>query len=133
MNFVQIGSFDNYISANLQLSLLQEEGIQCYLKDEYTITIDPLLSPAIGGMKLMVYETQTTRAKEILEEAGKAYLLHVDCPRCGRNTLQWKTDIRKPVGLWQNLSFLFKYGQTEEVKKYLVCQSCGSKFDELPV
>jgi DNA-directed RNA polymerase subunit RPC12/RpoP len=84
-------------------------------------------------MKLMVYETQTTRAREILEEADKAFLLHLDCPHCGRNTLQWKTQITKPVGIWQTLSFLLINGQAEQVKKYLICQSCGSKFDELPV
>jgi DNA-directed RNA polymerase subunit RPC12/RpoP len=133
MNYIQIGSFDNYITANLQLSLLQEEGIQCYLKDEYTVTIDPLLSPAIGGMKLMVYEAQTSRAKEILEEADKAFLLHVACAHCGQNSLIRKTEIRKPIGLWQTLSFLLINGQREEVKKYIVCQSCGSKFDEIPV
>jgi Putative prokaryotic signal transducing protein len=132
MEFIQIGSFDNYISANLQLSLLQEEGIQCYIQDEYTVTIDPLLSPAIGGMKIMVYEPQTNRAKEIIEEAGKAFLLQIDCPHCGRNTLQWKTEIRKPSGLWQTLTFLLINGQAEEVKKYIVCVSCGSKFDEIP-
>ena len=68
MNFVQLRSFDNYINANIQLGMLQEEGINCYLKDEYIITIDPLLSPAIGGMKLMVYETQAQRAMKLLEE-----------------------------------------------------------------
>ena len=68
MNFVQIRSFDNYISAHISLTRLQDAGINCHLKDEYTITIDPLLSPALGGMKLMVYESQVERAIKILEE-----------------------------------------------------------------
>jgi len=68
MNFVQLRSFDNYINANIQLGMLQDKGINCHLQDEYIITIDPLLSPAIGGMKLMVYETQAQRALKLLEE-----------------------------------------------------------------
>ncbi|MBS1596836.1 MAG: DUF2007 domain-containing protein [Bacteroidetes bacterium] len=68
MNYIQIRSFDNYINANIQLGMLQNEGINCHLMDEYIITLDPLLSPAIGGMKLMVYETQAQRAKELLED-----------------------------------------------------------------
>jgi hypothetical protein len=54
MNFIQVRSYDNYIYAHIVLSMLQDSGINCHLKDEYTITIDPLLSPALGGIKLMV-------------------------------------------------------------------------------
>jgi hypothetical protein len=133
MNFIQVSSYDNYISANMQLSLLQEEGINCYLKDEYTVTIDPLLSPAIGGMKLMVYEAQSQRAKEIIEKAGKEFLLNIDCANCGKNTLELVTEIKKPVGLLQTISFLLINGQAEEVKKYYHCKTCGSNFSELPV
>ncbi len=32
----------------------EEEGINCWLKDENTVTIDPILTNAIGGIKLMV-------------------------------------------------------------------------------
>jgi hypothetical protein len=45
---------------------LKEEYINCYLQDEYSVTIDPFLSNAIGGIKLMVAESQLERAKEIL-------------------------------------------------------------------
>lgn len=68
VNFIQIGSYDNYIYAHIVLSKLQDHGINCHLKDEYTITIDPLLSPALGGIKLMVAATQVDRALELLNE-----------------------------------------------------------------
>lgn len=68
MNYIQLRTFDNYIHANIQLGMLQNEGINCHLKDEYIITLDPFLSPAIGGMKLMVHETQAQRAMKLLEE-----------------------------------------------------------------
>ncbi len=48
--------------------MLQEAGINCHLKDEYTVTVDPFLSPALGGMKLMVYSTQAERANDLLKE-----------------------------------------------------------------
>jgi hypothetical protein len=68
MDFIQIRSFDNYISAHIRMGMLQDAGINCHLQDEYTITIDPFLSPAIGGMKLMVYSTQAQRAVKLLED-----------------------------------------------------------------
>jgi hypothetical protein len=67
MKFVLLCSFDNYIPAHIALGRLKEEFINCYLQDEYSVTIDPFLSNAIGGIKLMVVETQLERARKILE------------------------------------------------------------------
>lgn len=67
MKFVLLCSFDNYIPAHIALGRLKEEFINCYLQDEYSVTIDPFLSNAIGGIKLMVAETQLERAREVLE------------------------------------------------------------------
>jgi hypothetical protein len=58
MSFTPIYTFTNYIDANLFLMHLQEDGINCWLKDEHTVTIDPIISNAIGGIKLMVHTTQ---------------------------------------------------------------------------
>jgi Putative prokaryotic signal transducing protein len=63
MNFTQFGSFDNYINASILLSRLQQEGIQCYLKDEFTNTI---LFNAVGGIKLMVADMDLERAKSLI-------------------------------------------------------------------
>jgi hypothetical protein len=67
-DFVNIGSFDNYISAHIALGKLQERYINCHLLDEHTVTIDPILTYAIGGIKLMVVRSQAERAIEILNE-----------------------------------------------------------------
>ncbi len=64
--FIILMTFDNYISAHITMGRLKEEFINCYLQDEHTVTIDPLLSNAIGGIKLMVAEQQAERALEIL-------------------------------------------------------------------
>ena len=66
MKYILLCSFDNYIPAHIALGRLKEEFINCYLQDEYSVTIDPFLSNAIGGIKLMVAEVQTERAMDIL-------------------------------------------------------------------
>jgi hypothetical protein len=68
MRYVLLRSFDNYISAHIAFGRLKEEFINCYLQDEYTVTIDPLLTNAVGGIKLMVADSQAERAEEILTE-----------------------------------------------------------------
>jgi hypothetical protein len=66
MRLVEIASFDNYISAHIAMGRLEEQSIRCYLENEHTVTIDPFLSNAIGGIKLMVVEAQMERAIQIL-------------------------------------------------------------------
>ena len=66
--FIEIRAYDNYLYAHIVLGKLQAAGINCHLKDELTITIDPLLSPALGGIKIMVAAAQVDRALELLRE-----------------------------------------------------------------
>lgn len=68
MDFVEVRSYDNYIEAHLMLGRLREEFINCYLLNENSVTIDPFLSNAIGGIKLMVAEPQSERAIQIINE-----------------------------------------------------------------
>ncbi|HXB43824.1 MAG TPA: DUF2007 domain-containing protein [Puia sp.] len=132
MNFVQLRSYDNYLSANMQLSMLKEQGINCYIKDEYTITIDPLLSPAIGGMKLMVDELQIDGAEQILKSADTEFLQTVACPNCGFHTLEQVVQIKTPTGFLGKIKSILINGQVQGIKKYYKCTACGFTFDELP-
>ena len=66
MNFIPLRSFDNYVDAHIIMGRLNEEGINCWLKDENIATITAFLSNAMGGIKLMVAESQIERATEIL-------------------------------------------------------------------
>jgi len=131
MNFINIRAYDNYVNANMQLSLLQEQGINCYLKDEHTVTIDPLLSPAIGGMKLMVADSQEQRAREILEETEQDWLKTVACPACGRHELHKEVLVKEFPGFWGKLKSMLANGQEREVRTVYVCGSCHTEFKEL--
>jgi hypothetical protein len=46
---------------------LEAEGIMCFLKDEMTITADPLISNALGGIKLQIKESDLELAKMVLK------------------------------------------------------------------
>ncbi|HZG23893.1 MAG TPA: DUF2007 domain-containing protein [Chitinophagaceae bacterium] len=132
MNFVCIRAYDNYIKANLELSLLRQAGINCHLKDEYTVTIDPLLSPALGGMKLMVEEENRDQAFGILEESDRFYLKSVPCPRCRHYTLEMITETTQYKSLGGRIKSLLINGQAERVKKFYRCENCSFTAGELP-
>lgn len=88
MNFVTIRTFQNNFSAHLILTKLQAEGIHCFLKDEFTVTVDPILSNAIGGIKLIVKKEDEQEAIELLRLFDEAYMKSAVCPKCGNNTIE---------------------------------------------
>lgn len=130
MHFVQIRSYDNYIQANIQLNLLKEHGINCHLKDENTVTIDPFLSPAIGGMKLMVLNEDLSKAISLLDAATDAYLQTLPCPSCGAKTLERQTHVTSLN--WWNRWIARLRGNAESVfTSEVICRSCGNRVTDL--
>lgn len=67
MKFVKIRTYDNYIPAHIDMGRLRTQEVDCFLADENTVTIDPFLNYAVGGIKLMVPEQQVEKALSILE------------------------------------------------------------------
>ncbi len=63
-----IRQYDTYIPAHIALGKLREAGIDAHLKDEHTVTIDPLLNLAVGGIKLMVPTESIEAAEHVLSE-----------------------------------------------------------------
>lgn len=132
MDFVELRSFDNYIEANIVLNMLQHENINCHLKDEYTVTIDPLLSPALGGMKLMVHTLHVERAWDMMKAAEEKYLKSIPCPVCKVHSLQMISITKKHKCKLAALASMLLNGKSLEVSKIYKCSSCGYDFKTLP-
>lgn len=132
MEFVQLRSFDNYIEANIVLSMLMSANINCHLKDEHLVTIDPFLSPAIGGMKLMVHHAHAERAWDLLDEAEEQYLKSIPCPVCRTHALRAVSIAKQHKCKLAALVSMLLNGQSVEVKKIYKCDACGYDFKELP-
>lgn len=124
MRYVVLCSFDNYIDANLLLGRLQEEGINCWLQDEHTVTIDPIVSNAIGGIKLMVYFSQAERARDLIESWKPRPA--TQCPACGAVQAAMPANTDGPPG-WLNRLLHFVTGkQHEPPATGRVCSHCGT-------
>ena len=132
MNYISVRSFDNYLYANILLNRLKDEGFDCYLKDENTVTIDPLLSPAIGGMKLMVQEPDVPRANALLEQIENDYVSTIPCPDCGQKTLQRLSRADVPKNFFTALIYQLFMGTTRNEERFYRCSNCGLKLNDLP-
>ena len=131
-NFKQIASFDNFMLANMTLGLLQENEINCHLKDENIVTIDPFLNPAVGGIKLMVDDKDYDKAVALIKEAAAAYLKDIPCPYCKNHALAVEEKIDIPGSFWGKLKNRIAYGQESTYSKKYRCQVCKSLIEELP-
>jgi predicted RNA-binding Zn-ribbon protein involved in translation (DUF1610 family) len=130
MNFIIAQVYSNYIDANIMMGRLEEEGINCWLKDENTVTIDPILTNAVGGIKLMVAEPQAERAFELLREFRKQQQSVLSCPRCGSANIEFVTTPRKAsnwIGVIIGLLFT-NYALSAD--KVYHCFDCGFEFEK---
>lgn len=131
MSYTLVNTYDNYIDANLHLMQLQEEGINCWLKDEHTVTIDPILTNAIGGIKLMVHETQTERATDLLRTIINKAKHNKSCIYCNSLNVEYIVTNRKASN-WFSAIFTFVLGDMAiGAKKVYHCFDCGKEFDEV--
>lgn len=132
MKTITLKTFDNYFFANITYTKLQDAGVTCYLQDQNTVLSDPLLSNAIGGIKLMVEESQFDLAVELMRGAEADYLNEITCPYCKETGLTVEEKIIQPATFWGKLKNQIAYGQTSTYSKKYRCQHCKSLMNELP-
>lgn len=137
MRFFLLKTFGNYIEASIAVSILEEEGINCHLEDENSVT----LMTSFSGIRLMVYESQAQRAAEIIQEAETRYLKTISCPFCHQSGFEIKyaeeshNAAVKKIPFGRMIAFLSKAltkeGTSMQVKHY-VCSNCNKEFADLP-
>ncbi len=88
MDLITIRTFQNYFSAQILLTKLRSAGIECYLKDEFMVTVAPFLSNGVGGIKLVVKRKDEQEVSVLLNQFDEEYRKSAVCPKCGNNTIE---------------------------------------------
>lgn len=68
MALITLRTFEYPLEITLLKSMLEDVGIPVFVKDEFTILMNPLYSNAIGGIKLQVLEENLEKAIEVLKD-----------------------------------------------------------------
>ncbi len=128
MQFVPIYSYDNYVSAHIAMGRLEEDGINCWLKDENTVTIDPILTNAVGGIKLMVASSQAERATGILRTLANEHKALNPCPKCGSLNIDLVSSPRKASN-WASVYIGFFFtSYAMPVETVYHCFNCSHEY-----
>ena|SRR5664279_3824858 len=131
MELVTIRTFSNYFSANILLTKLRDAGIQCYLKDEYTVTMDPLLTNAVGGIKLVINKDDSAEVSALLQQFDEEYRRNAVCPKCGSHNIDLVPKRTAANMITAILSWLFS-DYAVSVENVYTCANCGYESHTLP-
>jgi Zn finger protein HypA/HybF involved in hydrogenase expression len=129
MDFVLLQSFDNYIDAHIVLAKMEEEGIQCWLKDENTVTLTPIFNNVVGGIKLMVAKEQLERATALLNHFDNEKKNKFSCPRCGSHNIELIA-ARKPLNILGALVTWLTGSYAMSTDNVWHCFNCDEEFKE---
>lgn len=97
-------TFTDPINANMVKGLLHSYGIECFLSDENTVTLNAMYSAAVGGVKLNVFEKDIDRINTIIESeniravpalANEKDADKVVCPKCNSANASYGGSVKK--------------------------------------
>lgn len=131
MELIIVRTFNNYFSANILLTKLKDAGIQCFLKDEYTVTMDPLLTNAVGGIKLVVNKADADEVIVLMKHFDEEYRRNAVCPKCGSHDIELVPKRSAANMITAILSWLFSDYAVSAENVYQ-CGTCGFESNTLP-
>lgn len=118
-SFETIAVFQYSSEALIIKGKLESENIKVYLVDEYTIDTDPLVSNAIGGVKLQVPTSQVDIAKVVVKKINPELLkVEVTCTYCNSDNFKLRMSFRNLLLKLFPLNGVFEYN----------CSDCNSNF-----
>lgn len=130
--FATVAQFTYSSEAKIIQGRLESDGIATFLIDANTIDTDPLVSNAIGGVKLKVRFEDEQRAREILEEINQYSLTNdgepIQCPNCKGSEVDYFSNVNSMGSL---VAFLigFLFGALPFYTRYdYRCRECKTKF-----
>ena len=110
------------------MTLLESEEIDCWLQDENTVTVYPIWTNVVGGIKLMVKKEDYPRALEIFKQAENNRKEAVECPKCKGHNVEEVSSPRKPAN-WISAIFTYSFmAYPLGVDKVNHCFDCGHEF-----
>lgn len=127
---ITVKTFDTSVDAHLFRIELETEGIESFIYDEETITMDPLLSNAIGGIKVKINAKDIERTKEFLAKREEEH--NPPCPNCGSKRIMTNfRSFKSASGIISAIAaFLFTIfpPMFKTVNK---CLDCNQEFESL--
>lgn len=133
---ITLQTFDNPTLAHIIRTRLEANNIPCFLADEHIIGLNPLYNPAIGGVKLKIFEKDYEKCMSLLAEDEDLMVedeqttdkTETSCPACNSTNVGYGNATKKRFGiLTMAVSFLtMSYPIIN--RRAWHCYQCGEEF-----
>jgi predicted RNA-binding Zn-ribbon protein involved in translation (DUF1610 family) len=121
---VVLTTCDNSINAHLLKNILENEGIECYIVNEYFSTLMPHFYGIFGsGVQVKVKKEDLQKAREIAQLDEEK----VTCPNCGSINLELNIEKKKDKFL-VGIILLFLAAPAGNLINNFECKDCGIEF-----
>ena len=131
--FTTVAKFQYSSEAQIIKGRLEAEGIQVFLGDNFTIDTDPLVSNAIGGVKLKVLTKDVIKAKHILDSIKKYSVDNegnpITCPNCKQTKVQLYSTITDIKSFFAFLLGFLSGTLPFYAKDKYRCEVCKTEFE----
>ena len=109
--------------AHVLKTMLESRGLEVVVQDEHIISIQPLYTDAIGGVKIQVRRSDLERAKSYLSEIHQqsGALAEVICPNCQSKEVEIAGSFSEGLSFFQKVLKTFAF---PVFKKRWCCHSC---------
>ncbi len=138
LQWVTVGTFDNYLEAHIVKGLLESEDVPVFLVGEHFLISQKMFNVALADIRLQVPSELVSIAKELLMQYQQGYFqapLEVEfklpttiCQNCGSHDTQEIPAIYSLITII--LIAYFFIGRVIPPKKYKICKKCKSKIQE---
>ena len=129
-----VATFEYAHFAHLAKTKLESEGIECFIFDEHTSSMNWFYTNAIGGIKLKVrgedYERASIILKENVDDSNSIdeadEIIKLSCPKCGSDNIRDEKFSKRFAYisiLLLGFPLLFK-------KRKYECGNCGLKWSK---
>jgi hypothetical protein len=131
-SLIEVANYQYSSEAYLFKGKLESEGIEVFLQNENTINTDPLLSNAIGGVKIFVNSEDVLKARHILDSIpeysvdDKGELL--SCPNCSSQKINMVTTIKDVKSFMAFIFGLLTLSMPLFSKQKYKCENCNIEF-----
>jgi len=130
--FVTIARYQYSSEAQIVKGRLESDGIEVFLRDNITIDTDPLVSNAIGGVKLKVLAKDASKARSILSSIKK-YSINdegeaIVCWNCGSHHVEMYSTINNFKSLFFFLIGFLAGTLPFSTRYQYKCEDCKTEF-----
>lgn len=132
--FEFLASYTYSAEAQIFKGLLESNGIEVFVRDEFTTNSNPIFSNAIGGVKLFVRPESLEQARKLLGHVNPYSLddsgQPVECPKCHEHHVDLVTSITEKKTFFAFIGVLLFGGLPLYVKHIYKCADCDFEFEQ---